>query len=142
MKKIICTVILLTVMMMSISICYGQTQKESQTEFRYIATKLNAETFSHSSKGNFSYKAYLVPKETNAIDKVIITAKIKRATTGEVVLSKNFTTILNSMTMRFNASGSFDTTVKGRYLLNVVYKCYKNSKLIETVYGTTRIASY
>lgn len=141
MKKLLslCVIIMLFA---STSLCYGQETFEEGIEPKYVGTFYHIESFADNSGATLIAEAILKPKEENSFDKVVINIQIKKVTTGKEYLNKNFTTYYDTLRNRFYAKTSFTAPLKGTYRMNTIYKCYKSGKLIETINGEPRVATY
>lgn len=142
MKSKICYLLIIVMIFMCTSLCFGETIESEDNTPKYIETLLHMESFRNNSAGKLNAEASLTPMRTSSFDKVVITIKIQKESTSTVVYNKSFTTTYDKIRDRFFVSASYAPTAKGVYSMDATYKCYKSGKLIETIKGVTRAASY
>lgn len=125
------------------SVCYGGTNMKNTNNFvpHYLATKTTSEVFSIDSTGNADMTATLNPLRDNMIDQVKVTLKINK-TGGGNIYSKTFTVPWNNLFSEYSISKTYRLKNKGSYYFNVVYKCYKNNNIVETITSDYILDSY
>lgn len=142
MRRCIALFCMVIFMFTSSGFCYGATVSEPSVEPAYVGTFVHAESFTEGSGASLIPKVYLTPKSEDSFDKVVIRLQIVKATTGAECYDKSFTTYYNATRKWFMKTVTFTAPSKGTYRLNTTYKCYKDGKLIETIKGVARTATY
>ena len=142
MKKIAVLICIIAVYCATSLVCYGTTNIDDKGESRYVGTFVHSESFTKGSGATLIPKVYLTPKADDTFDKVIIKFQIVKLSTGTEHYNKSFTTYYNDTRSWFSATTNFTAPSRGTYQLNTTYKCYKNGKLIETIKGVARTATY
>lgn len=98
----------------------------------YVTTRSTSEVFIINSTGNASMTATLKPLNNNMIDQVKMTLCIKKIG-GNVVYNKTFNGIWSNLFSEYNLTKTYQLPSRGTYTFNVIYKCYRNNTLVETI---------
>ncbi|MEY8367323.1 hypothetical protein AALA24_01015 [Anaerovoracaceae bacterium 42-11] len=145
MRKLLRKLLSLCIIIMlftSTSLCFGETRSEEGIEPKFVGTFLHIESFTEGSGATLVPKAILKPKEDNSFDKVIINIKIKKVSTGTEYFNKSFAPHYDTVRNWYCATTDFTAPSKGTYRMDSTYKCYKGGKLIETLKGDPKTATY
>lgn len=139
-KKLIIVWMCLTLLVSSNCIC-ANAQTDENIQPYFIVTQNTSETFSINSSGVASMTAALSPKDASKVDTVKVTFKIKNSN-GVSVYNKTYTASWSSLFGEYNLYKTYQLSGRDAYMFNVVYKCYKNNTLIETITTDYIVDSY
>lgn len=145
MKKSMSCLLIIVLLSMSTVFCFGASIDKNVGESivpMFVGTFSHSEVFKKNTAGVLYAETALTPKEKGSFDKVVITIKITKISSGTVVYNKSFTTSYSDIRNRFFKSVTYTPSTRGAYLMEAKYKCYKNSKIIETLNGVPISASY
>ncbi|MDO4396284.1 MAG: hypothetical protein Q4E84_08230 [Clostridia bacterium] len=125
-------------------IVYGAEWSDAGRENRplYEETVSYYADFNIDSNGNAEIKGNLKLLGSSAADKVSAVVKITNTTTGKVVYNKTITMTYSKETKRYKLNEKCQLTSKGKYCLNITYKCYDGSRLLESIQVPAKLKSY
>ncbi|MBR4860949.1 MAG: hypothetical protein IKU09_01950 [Firmicutes bacterium] len=141
MKKMISIVMLLTMVFMSVNVCYAAVETGTASP-RYVSVAYYNNTFDIQDSGMACYELTISPNPQILPDKVTATVKIVNADTERSVYTKTQTMSYSSITRKFTAADSKQLTARGEYEMSVTYKCYNGSTLLETITAPLQTAMY
>lgn len=108
----------------------------------YEETAVFSANFDIDSAGTAEVSGTLKLLDTSSADKVCAVVKITNVTTGKVVYNKTITLEYSKTQKRYLLSESVKLSAKGTHRMNLTYKCYDGSKLLETVQATSVLKTY
>ena len=133
----IATLIVCIVVITSFNFIGVEASVKQNIEPCYIVTQNTSETFNINSSGLASMTAV----DKNQVDEVKVTLNIKK-TNGTNVYSKSYMASWSGLFSEYNLTKTYQLSNRGDYRFNVVYKCYKNNILVETITTDYIIDSY
>ena len=141
MKKVIIIVMLLTIVFMSMNVCYAATGAGT-LEPRYVSVAYYNNAFNINDSGMASFKLTISPNPQVMPDKVTAIVKIVNADTGSSAYTKTLAMSYSATTRKFTVTDSKQLTTSGEYEMKVIYKCYSGSTLLETITATSVTDSF
>ncbi len=98
--------------------------------------------FDIDSNGVAEINGSLMPLESSATDKVCAVVKITNMTTGKVPYNKTITMTYFKELKRYKLNENYQLTTKGKHCLNLTYKCYDGSRLLESIQVPSKLKAY
>lgn len=86
-------------------------------------------------------QAKITPITNTSYDSVNTTIKIIRKSTGKAIRVWN-TDLDKDYTGRYGFLDTCNVSIHGGYFMEVTYRCYNGTKLIETIKGTSNTVNY
>ena len=142
MRRIMTLALMLMLIVSTGTVSYAASIDDGgELDLQYIGVTDHTETFLEGLNMKVNYSATIVPKNENALDKVVVTFKVIHYINGNTVHQETVTTYYDEYKDQFKAQGSGTVPTIGTYYLDVTYKCYKNGTLIETITGQSKLLS-
>lgn len=135
MKKVIAIAMVLTMVFMSMNVCYAA----SEPRFVSVAYYNNEFTI---DGGTANYLLEVNPNPLNSPDKVTATVKIVHVDSGTTIYSKTKTMAYSAISRCFSVSDTKVLTNYGEYEMRVTFKCYDGSTLLETITAIPEVENY
>lgn len=134
MKRIMCLLLILTMVVASSALGFGQVITENgEVSPCYVATTKVKQGIDPGLGMQLKLYAGLEPKSSSGVDEVKITMKVMNYVTGGVVHNKTYNAEYNYLTDYYEAKDTCTVPTPGSYYMHVTYKAYKNSVLLETI---------
>lgn len=141
MKKVIAMMTAMVMVFVSATLCYGAVKEDNTVGPLYASVAYHSQYFTIDDEGGARYSITVSPLNLDPPDKVIATVTITGPDGGKIY--RTVTTLSYSIVSnKFTGSDSFKVGEKGRYEMQVTFKCYGGSTLIETITATPKTASY
>ena len=138
MKKAMIVICMLVLVLSSFSVGFAAEVDKVTEEaaMRYVGTLSHVEILSISSSGKATFSTQLTPKNDDAMDRVVVTIKVKHID-GTSAVNKTYTADWSETGYCYKVLDSKSVSKTGKYVMTATYKCYKGSTLIETISGST-----
>lgn len=137
MKRMIGIIFIVICLLCSTVVAYGD-----EMDLRYIHASQFASSFHINANGEADVAGELFVNDSSKVDKVTASYKIVKVGTSEVVCSRTIVMSYSSLAKMFTFSDSQQLKTRGKYRLEVAYKCYSGSKLLETVKAEPVVKTY
>ena len=134
MRKVISVLLVLTLIVSAVGVSYAATP-------RYVSINNYSTGFSINEDGLATYKVNALPKGGTAMDRVTATIKILNAS-GTAVYNQTKTLTYSAVSGLFSDSGTHQLSSRGQYRLQVTFKCYDGTTLLETIPANVKTASW
>jgi len=140
--KTIKQMLMLTLILaMLTSTCYGavpdvENQPFSLTVFRYTPT------FTIDLDGNASGTLTVRPHPDSGLDEVVALFEVEYADIGERIFRQSKKLTYNPSEQRYFGEVTFDVKNRGNYSMEILFYCYSEDRLVETLRTDTMIRMY
>lgn len=141
MKRVLQMGIILLVIVIFSANAFAAMKPTETAELNNIYVKECDAKFDIASNGTATMKGLLTPKTSTAIDEVKVTFTIDKSS-GSNVYNKTWNASWSDLFGGYKEEQEYQLPSKGTYILSTKFKCYKNGKLIETVYGDDVTKAY
>lgn len=121
---------------------YGAVPDEETIEPRYVSVNYCTTNFSIDENGMATYRVSATPKTTIAPNRVTATVKIEKVSDRTTVYNRTKTLAFSEVTRSFTGTDDYQLNQSGQYEMQVTFKCYNGSELLETISMDSRYASY
>lgn len=108
----------------------------------YAETASYYANFDIDSNGNAEVKGNLKLLGTSTVDKVSAVVKITNTTTGKVPYNKTITMTYSKTQKKYVLDENYRLQEKGTHRMNLTYKCYAGSTLLESIQVPTQLKAY
>lgn len=134
MKRMISMLMVLMLVVSAVSMCYAATP-------RFVSLTSYSTNFSIDGTGQATYAVSADPKDDSVLDKVTATIKITNAS-GSCVYNQTKTLTYSVVTGCFTGGGIYKLSSRGQYRMQVTFKCYDGTTLLESVSADARFATW
>jgi len=140
-KLIVVIVILLLVGCVQIAYAEIQTEDEGAETLgvEFLKSKENL-VIDATGKGTFSSQITFM--DSTDVDRVKVSITVTKSSSGAVVYSISDKLMTASSGGKYTFSDNFRVSSKGTYKMQVYYKCYDGSKLLEAVIANPKTVTY
>ena len=108
----------------------------------YAETASYYANFDIDSNGNAEVKGNLKLLGTPTVDKVSAVIKITNTTTEKVPYNKTITMTYSKTQKKYVLDENYRLQEKGTHRMNLTYKCYAGSTLLESIQVPTQLKAY
>lgn len=141
MKKIKLMMMLTLILVILTSVCYGAVPEEASqplnlTVFRYTPT------FEIDSNGNAYGTLTVRPYEDGILDEVVALFEVEHVDSEERVFRQSKGLIYSQSRREFFGEVEFDVENRGQYEMNIVFYCYSEDRLVETIRTNAVVRQY
>lgn len=142
-KKLITIMLVLVIIFTNTVISYGAEQNDS-SEIRplYEETTSYMASFVIESNGIAFMDGNLKLKASSDADRVCAYVKITNTATGIIAYNKTVDMKYSSIQKKYVLAEEYQLSTKGRYKMDLPYKCYDASTLLETINVQPIIRTY
>ena len=143
-RRIIVFTLMVAFALLNIIIVYGAEWGNMGSVIKplYEEAEIYYAKFDIDSNGIAEIKGSLVPLETSATDKVSAVVKITNTTTGKVPYNKTITMTYSKTQKKYVLDENYRLQEKGTHRMNLTYKCYAGSTLLESIQVPTQLKAY
>ena len=143
-RRIIVFTLMVAFALLNIIIVYGAEWGNMGSVIKplYEEAEIYSAKFDIDSNGIAEIKGSLVPLETSVTDKVCAVVKITNTTTGKVPYNKTITMTYSKTQKKYVLDENYRLQEKGTHRMNLTYKCYAGSTLLESIQVPTQLKAY
>ena len=123
---------------------YGAEWGTAESEIRplYVETATYFVDFNIDANGNAEIKGTLEPLKSSATDKVCAVVKITNVMTRKVVYNQTIKMTYSKPKKNYILDESYQLIEKGKYQMDLTYKCYTGNMLLESIQTEPKVKTY
>ena len=141
MKKIRRTLLVALVLIMLSSVCYGALPQDSARPF-FLTVASYTQRFEIGADGSASGRLIVMPRNEDLMDEVVAVFEVENMATGERVYRGTKELIYSAIAADYSGTVTFEIEDRGSYSMEILFYCYSEGRLVETIRTNAMVRSY